>query len=90
MTMLEAGVVILVIAFAAVGLLWVLPSYRAYRSRRVVTCPEAGLSTEVEVDAARVARSAWLGPLDLRLRSCARWPERAGCGQECLSQLPVR
>lgn len=89
MTMFEAGVVILVIAFAAVGLLWVLPSYRAYRSRRVVTCPETGELAGVDVDAVRVARSAWLGPLDLRLRNCARWPERAGCGQECLSQLPV-
>lgn len=90
MTMFEAGVVILVIAFAAVGLLWVLPSYRTYRSRRVVTCPETGELAGVDVDAVRVARSAWLGPLDLRLRNCARWPERAGCGQECLSQLPVR
>jgi hypothetical protein len=90
MTMLGAGVVIVAIAVAAVGLLWVLPSYRAYRTRRVVTCPEAGLPTQVQVDAKRVARSAWLGPLDLRLRTCARWPERAGCGQECVSQLPVR
>jgi hypothetical protein len=31
-----------------------------------------------------------LGPLDLRLKACARWPARAGCGQECVGQLPVR
>ena len=31
MTMLGAGVVIVAIAFSAVGLLWVLPAYRTYR-----------------------------------------------------------
>jgi hypothetical protein len=90
MTMLGAGVLILAIAVAAVGLSWVLPAWRAYRRRIVVTCPETGAATGVRVDAARAARSAWLGPLDLRLRSCTRWPERAGCGRECLSQLPIR
>ncbi|HEY3348837.1 MAG TPA: hypothetical protein VGM13_03620 [Thermoanaerobaculia bacterium] len=90
MTMFGAGVVIVAIAIAAVGLSWVLPSWRAYRRRSVVTCPETGAATGIHVDAARVARSAWMGPLDLRLRACARWPERAGCGEECLSQLPVR
>ncbi len=90
MTMLGAGLVIIAIALAAVGLLWVLPSYLVYRPRRVVTCPETGLATAIEVDAERVARSAWLGPLELRLKNCARWPERADCGQECRSQLTVR
>jgi hypothetical protein len=90
MTMFEAGLVIVAIAVAAIGLLWVLPSYRAYRRRRVVTCPETGTATGVHVDAARVARSAWMGPLDLRLKSCTRWPGRADCGQECVSQLPIR
>ena len=90
MTMLGAGFVIVAIAIGAVGLSWVLPSYRAYRRRSVVTCPETGGATGVFVDAARVARSAWMGPLDLRLKSCTRWPGRADCGQECVSQLPVR
>jgi hypothetical protein len=25
----------------------------------------------------------------LRLSECSRWPERQGCGQECLSQIEV-
>ncbi len=90
MTMLGAGIIIAAIAFGVVGLLWVLPSYRTYRSPWVVRCPETGAATPVELDAGRVARSAWLGPLDLRLKSCARWPASAGCGRECLGQLPVR
>jgi hypothetical protein len=87
MTMLGAGVIILVIAFSAVGFLWVLPAWRGYRGKRTVTCPETGESAAVGVDAARVAASAWGGPPDVRLKECSRWPERATCGQDCLIQL---
>ena len=87
MTMLGAGTIILVIAFSAVGFLWVLPAWRGYRGKRIVTCPETGQSATVEVDAARVATSAWGGVPDVRLKVCSRWPERAGCGQDCLLQL---
>ena len=87
MTMLGAGLIILVIAFAAVGFLWVLPAWRGVRGKKCVTCPETGQSATVEVDAARVAASAWGGPPDVRLKDCSRWPERATCGQDCLIQL---
>jgi hypothetical protein len=87
MTMLGAGVIILVIAFSAVGFLWVLPAWRGHRGKKTVTCPETGQSAIVEVDAARVAISAWCGAPDVRLKDCSRWPERAGCGQDCLSQM---
>jgi hypothetical protein len=33
MTMFEAGVIILVIAFSAVGFLWVLPAWRKYQGK---------------------------------------------------------
>jgi hypothetical protein len=26
-------------------------------------------------------------PPEIRLQSCSRWPEKAGCGQECLSEI---
>ena len=87
MTMLGAGLTILVIAFSVVGFLWVLPAWREYRGKKTVTCPETGESATVEVDAARVAASAWAGPPDLRLKDCSRWPERAACGQDCLIQV---
>jgi hypothetical protein len=89
MTMLEAGVTILVIAFGAVGFLWVLPAWRGYRGKRIVRCPgtEPAWEAAVEVDAARVAVSAWGGPPDVRLKDCSRWPEKADCAQECLSQV---
>ncbi|HEX5856168.1 MAG TPA: hypothetical protein VFZ57_11165, partial [Thermoanaerobaculia bacterium] len=87
MTMLGAGVIILGIAFSAVGFLWVLPAYRRYRGKWVVTCPETCDPAGVEVDAARVAASAWGGRLDVRLKACSRWPEKAGCGQGCLAEV---
>ena len=87
MTMLGAGVIILVIAFSAVGFLWVLPAWRSVRGKRAVTCPETREAAEVEVDAARVAVSAWGGPPDVRLKDCSRWPEKADCGQECLAEV---
>lgn len=52
------------------------------RGERVVTCPENRRPAGVRVDAFRVAQ---LG--SFRLAECSRWPERAGCGQECLSQI---
>ena len=30
---------------------------------------------------------AVVGRPELRLRDCSRWPERAGCGQVCLTQV---
>jgi hypothetical protein len=87
MTMLGAGAIIVVIAFSVVGFLWVLPAYRAFRGGRTLTCPETREPAEVEVDAAHVAAAAWGGRLDVRLKDCSRWPERAGCGQECLGQV---
>ena len=87
MTMLVAGLIIVVIALAAVGLLWVLPAWREYRGKKAVTCPETGQPVTVEVDASRVAVSAWGGVPDVRLKNCSRWPERATCGQDCLIQL---
>jgi hypothetical protein len=43
----------------------------------------------VEINAARVAATAWRGEIDFRLKDCSRWPERANCRQECLSQAAV-
>ena len=58
-----------------------------YRGRRVVTCPENQRPAGVAVDAFHVMATALGKPPQLRLESCSRWPEKAGCGQECLSQI---
>lgn len=59
-----------------------------YRGVRVITCPENLQPAAVKVDAARAAKMmAIVGEEDLHLRSCSRWPEMAGCAQDCLTQI---
>ncbi len=67
--------------------LWVR-SWLRWRGTRIVICPETVNPAAVAVDALRVAtRSAFEGKSDLSLSACSRWPERQGCGQECLAQV---
>ena len=86
------AIVWLVVALLAVAALWlgvwpVLRVYRKYRGTRIITCPETKRAAAVEVDARRAALSLARGKMSLRLRDCSRWPERQGCGQECLGQI---
>jgi hypothetical protein len=62
-------------------------AFQRYRGTRVVVCPENREMVAVEVDSRHVASTAAQGRPDVRLESCTRWPERAGCGQECLGQI---
>ena len=61
--------------------------YFAMRGDRVITCPENEAPAAVRVDAAKAALSLGGGHERLRLEQCSRWPEHAGCGQECLRQI---
>jgi hypothetical protein len=65
----------------------VIQAYFKLRGQRLVTCPETRRPAAVEVDAKRGAREAFLSEPHLRLSACSRWPERSGCGQECLGQI---
>lgn len=85
---LVTGVVVLV----GLGVLFVfgrrlLDAWMRYRGTRVVVCPENREMVAVNVDARHAALSASGGRPDLRLETCTRWPEKAGCGQECLGQI---
>jgi hypothetical protein len=62
-------------------------AWMTYRGTRVVVCPENREMVTVKVDAGHAAFSAAQGRPDLRLESCTRWPEKGGCGQECLGQI---
>ena len=84
------AIVWLVVALLAVGALclaaWpVLRVYSKFRGTRIITCPETKRAAAVEVDARGAALTSARGRLSLR--DCSRWPERQGCGQECLSQI---
>ena len=62
-----------------------LSRFFTYRGTSVITCPETLQPAAVEVDALHAAVAN-----DLRLASCSRWPEKAGCDQACLQQIEAR
>jgi len=64
-----------------------LRTYFKLRGKRLVTCPETQKPAAVDLDAKHLARAAAFGTPRLRLSECSRWPERQGCGQECLRQI---
>lgn len=62
-------------------------TYFRLRRKMLVTCPETKKPAAVDVDAKGAAEHSILTEPHLRLSECSRWPERQGCGQECLSQI---
>jgi hypothetical protein len=87
---METIIIILAIGFA---LSWIpalivfLVARRRDSGDRVITCPETHTAEVVRVDAGHAAWSHLRGEKELRLEACTRWPERAGCGQECLAEI---
>jgi hypothetical protein len=85
----------LVVVLVAAGVLYALlrrpvGEYLRMRGTRVIACPENEQPAAVTVDARRAALTAAAGHEQLRLDSCSRWPDRAGCGQECLKQIEAQ
>ena len=83
---MSVGVRVLIGAVLLIGvglfLVRILRSYRRYRNEMVVTCPETKREVGVAVDLKRAALTG-----SVRLADCTRWPEKQGCGQECLAEL---
>jgi hypothetical protein len=84
--------ILLIVAVAAcvflfVGLRRALRTYAEFRGERLITCPENHKPAAVRVAAGKAALEATLGNEQLRLSACSRWPEKQGCGQECLAQI---
>ena len=83
------------IGLAAVGVVFALlrkpvREYFRMRGDRIVACPENEQAVVVRVDASRAALTSAVGHQRLRLESCTRWPEKAGCGQDCLKQIEAQ
>jgi len=68
------------VAVVVLAVAWWGRAWWKFRGDRVVTCPENHRHAGVKVDAVHAAGK-------LRLRACSRWPEKAGCGQECLAEI---
>jgi hypothetical protein len=79
--------VVIVVANVSVVAWLVTRHYLRWRGARLVHCPETHETVAVEVDAADAVRAALRAKPGLHLKECSRWPERAGCGQECLQEL---
>jgi hypothetical protein len=63
----------------------VADTFRRFRSRRMLSCPETGGKAEVGIDASRAAFTSAFGRPQLRAEDCSLWPEKKDCGQECLT-----
>ena len=62
----------------------VLSTYRRYRGRRTIICPETDQIVEMELKAGRAGVMAALGKQDLRVKWCSLWPRRKGCAEQCV------
>ena len=62
-------------------------TYRKYRGRRIITCPETHQDAAVRVAAGKAAVQAASGVPNIHLSDCSRWPEKKDCGQDCLAQI---
>jgi hypothetical protein len=78
---------VLLAVAAGFGMTIVIRTYIRFCGRRVVTCPESKQPASVHIDLKRLIRGSILGKANLRLDQCSRWPERADCGQDCLSEI---
>ena len=83
-----AGFLIGLIAVLAIfGATRLVSAWLKYRGRMVITCPENQRPAGVSVDTRHAAATGIGRRPELRLADCSRWPERAGCGQDCLRQI---
>ena len=65
----------------------VTDTYRRYRGRKFVVCPDTGQIAEVELKAKRASLFSAFGKEWARVRWCNLWPRRKGCAQDCLKNL---
>jgi hypothetical protein len=82
--LLIAGVVVL-------GLLYVIApivadTYRRYRDRRTIICPDTGQIAEVEIKAGYASFMSALGKHWVRVKWCSLWPRKKGCAEECVKE----
>lgn len=87
MSLMPIMAVVVVAVFAGIVFYRAFRLWWTYRGARVITCPENLRPAGISVDAGHVAAQPFARSPQLRLSSCSRWPERAGCGQQCLSQV---
>lgn len=81
------GALAILAVFVAVRLALAGRTWMRFHGTRLITCPETRRPAAVEVAATDAAIEALRHRPRLHLKECSRWPERADCGQDCLSQI---
>lgn len=87
MTYILLGLAAAVVVAVVYEITRALRTYLKFRGKRIISCPENHQPAAVRVAAGKAAVGAALHAPHLNLSECSRWPEKAGCGQECLSQI---
>jgi hypothetical protein len=86
MSMTAAALLVILLALV-VGAVALARVWFAWRQKRLITCPENEQPAAVRVDALRATAGSLAGHPHLQLSECSRWPEKQGCGQDCLRQI---
>jgi len=84
--LIQMVVIAIAVVLSGIAIGRLLSAWLKYRGERVVRCPENSRPAGVQVDTRHVMATAFQTP-EVRLSSCSRWPEKAGCGQMCLAEL---
>jgi hypothetical protein len=63
-----------------------LDTYRRYRKRKVIICPENQNFAEVNIKAGRAGLMTAFGRSKLSVGWCSRWPQKRGCAEGCVKE----
>ena len=61
-------------------------TYRRFRNRKVVICPENHKKAEVELKACRAGLLSAFGKSQFAVKWCSRWPHKQGCAEDCVKE----
>jgi hypothetical protein len=89
LTLLGIAIVVVVAGILIFRSIPAVTTYFTFRGKRLITCPETHETEAIDVAARKAALTALFSEPTLRLDRCSRWPERQGCGQECLQQVEI-
>lgn len=82
--LLIAGIIALGFYFMIAPL--ILGTYRRFRGRRTIICPETDQIVEVELKAGRAGLMSVFGTQLARVKRCSLWPRKKGCSEECVQE----
>jgi hypothetical protein len=74
----------------AIPIAWMALSVRSRtRGQRRVACPRDGVPSLIKLDSWYAVRMHAAGNPELLVGECSRWPQLAGCAQQCRAQLVI-